>query len=163
MCFHKALIFSPCKSQLCKLYIRMCVSCRNISWNCNYVAKIPLKRGFRKSCTCECFLPTVWDECIPPYKDHCCAWACGPVGSATQAWVCTVRGFNTGYLFLFVPGGLLLGRGLNCSNVHVWSKRPQDGPQISLWKLTQYIQITADWKTSSIQTQPLTARKTLLA
>uniref|UniRef100_A0A3B5AQP0 Elastin microfibril interfacer 3a n=1 Tax=Stegastes partitus TaxID=144197 RepID=A0A3B5AQP0_9TELE len=37
---------------------------------------------------------------------------CGLVGQGTQAWVCTVTAFNTGDLFLFVPGGLLLGRGL---------------------------------------------------
>uniref|UniRef100_A0A3Q4MHW9 Elastin microfibril interfacer 3a n=1 Tax=Neolamprologus brichardi TaxID=32507 RepID=A0A3Q4MHW9_NEOBR len=38
---------------------------------------------------------------------------CGIVGLSTQPWVCTVKAFNTGHLFLFVPlsGGLLLNEG----------------------------------------------------
>uniref|UniRef100_A0A3Q3X4E5 EMI domain-containing protein n=1 Tax=Mola mola TaxID=94237 RepID=A0A3Q3X4E5_MOLML len=46
---------------------------------------------------------------------------CGLMGQGTQAWVCTVAGFNTGLLFLFViaPGGLLLGPGLNSYIEHV--------------------------------------------
>lgn len=83
---------------------------------------------------------TLGGALIQLYKDLCCEWMCGLVGQGTQAWVCTVTAFNTGYLFLFVPvpGGLLLGRGLNCVNVHVWSKRAQDVSQISLWRLQSH-------------------------
>lgn len=68
------------------------------------------------------------------YKDLCCEWMRGPVGRSTQAWVCTVTAFNTDFLFVFVPvpGGLLLGRGWICAAVHVWRKTAQDFSQISL-------------------------------
>lgn len=54
------------------------------------------------------------------------------MGQGTQAWVCTVAGFNTGLLFLFViaPGGLLLGPGLNSYIEHVQSKKVQDVSQM---------------------------------
>lgn len=45
-----------------------------------------------------------------------------------------VAGFNTDFLFLFVPvsGGLLLSRRLNDFSVHVRSKKTQDASQVSL-------------------------------
>lgn len=53
------------------------------------------------------------------YKDLCCEWVC-------WLWVKALRGlgvrvFNTGYLFLFVPipGGLLLGLEGACVGVRV--------------------------------------------
>lgn len=51
-----------------------------------------------------------------------------------EVWACTVTGFNTEVLFLFVhvPGGLLLSQRLNCPKLHLGSKKVQDASQVLL-------------------------------